>query len=175
MGGVFSQFRAVKIHLSLQKHEKSLNLEESSRRLKLAGKPLAGINPGGTASKNMAVAVLILLGVGIFMRISLFGTSFADWFAERNEVTTPLTSWNRGLSPVGVFSVKKLEVPVLSPTRFITRTQLHLLLRLLPKDLAFRVCNSSAVFLFSRRRAVPVQSWRFSVFGRHISPGKNLG
>ena len=45
----------------------------------------------------MAAPVLILLGVGIFLRVSLFGTSIAEWFAGRNEVTTSITSWNRGL------------------------------------------------------------------------------
>ena len=45
----------------------------------------------------MAVAVLIILGVGVFLRVSLFDTSIAEWFARKNEVTTPLTSWNRGL------------------------------------------------------------------------------
>ena len=44
---------------------------------------------------NMATPVLIILAVGIFLRLSLFGTSIAEWFAGRNEVTTPLTSWNR--------------------------------------------------------------------------------
>ncbi len=46
---------------------------------------------------KMGGPVLILLAVGIFLRVSLFETSIADWFAERNEVTTPLTSWNRGM------------------------------------------------------------------------------
>ena len=50
-------------------------------------------------SSNMAAPVLIILGVGILLRFSLFGTPIAEWFAGRNEVTTPLTSWNRGLTP----------------------------------------------------------------------------
>ena len=46
----------------------------------------------------MATPVLIILGVGVFLRLSLFDTSIAEWFAGRNEVTTPLTSWNRSMA-----------------------------------------------------------------------------
>ena len=43
----------------------------------------------------MAYQLYIVIGTGIVLRLWLFGTSIADWLAERNELSTPLTAWKR--------------------------------------------------------------------------------
>src|SRR6218665_929129 len=43
----------------------------------------------------MGFQLYLLIGVGVVVRIWLFASSVAEYFAERNELVTPLTSWKR--------------------------------------------------------------------------------
>ena len=47
--------------------------------------------------KKMAAPMLACLAVGTAVRFLLFRTSVPDWLAEKNEISTPLTSWKRGV------------------------------------------------------------------------------
>ena len=66
----------------------------------------------------MAYPFLVSLVVGVFVRAVLSGSTIAQWLADRNEISTPLTSWKRG-----GFYKKIYNIAVLSPNQTTTRSR----------------------------------------------------
>ncbi|ELT93166.1 hypothetical protein CAPTEDRAFT_175379 [Capitella teleta] len=55
----------------------------------------------------MAFPFLLTCFVGMGLRYWLFGTSLAGWFAEQNEIVTPLTSWKRVTEGLSLFNLDR--------------------------------------------------------------------
>ena len=45
---------------------------------------------------KMAYPMLITVSAGIILRLWLHASTLGEWLSDKNEVSTPLTSWKRG-------------------------------------------------------------------------------